>query len=164
MTIDYTQPPPPGPPPPQQRSWWSRYWMWVVALGCLLPILVIGGCVAGIAYFAMSTIRATDVYTDAVERAKSDPRVVEALGAPVETRWWVTGEFNVDGEEDSADFDVPLQGSQNKGTLEVEGTRDRGDWSYSVMRVHVEGGRVIDLIPADAPSTEESPDTTPPGD
>lgn len=164
MTIDYTQPPPIPQSEPPRRSWWSRNWGWVVALGCLTPILLVGGCFAGLAWIVVSSIRSTDVYEDAVARAKNDPRVIEALGAPVEARWWITGNLNVEGSRGEADFNVPLQGSRNKGTLEVEGGRDGGDWTFSVLQVRVDDGPTIDLMPETAPSPEESPGIERPDD
>ena len=166
MTIDYTQPPqpPPSQPGPARRNWWSRNWGWVVALGCLTPILLIGSCVAGLAWVVMSSIRATDIYEDSVARAKSDPRVIEALGSPVVARWWITGNLNVEGSRGEADFNVPLQGSRNNGTLEVEGSRDGGDWTFSVMQVRVDDGPTIDLMPENDPSIGESPGTETPDD
>ena len=157
MTIDYTQPS--GEPRP--RSWWSRNWKWVVPVGCLTPLLLVGGCVAGIVFFVFSAIKGTDLYEDAVVRAQNDPRVVEALGGPVEAGWWVTGSVNVEGHRGTADFSVPLLGTRKRGTLDVAGTRDGGEWNYSTLRVRVEDGPVIELIPAPAPLNEESVDTGP---
>ena len=161
MTIDYTQPPNPLGPRPE-RSWWSRNWKWVVPLGCLTPIVLIGGCFAGIVFFAFSAIRATDLYSDSVRRAQNDPRVIEALGPPVEPGWWVAGTVNVDNDSGEADFSVPLLGTRARGTLDVEGSRDRGEWRYSVMQVRVDDGPVIDLIPPLDPSTPGSAGTDPP--
>lgn len=162
MTIDYTQPPP-SPEPRPAGSWWSRNWKWVVPLGCLTPLLLIGSCVAGIVFFVFTAIKGSDAYTDAVQRAQTDPRVVTALGGPVEAGWWVTGNIDVDGSGGTADFDVPLQGTAKKGTLEIEAERDSGGWNYSVMRVHVDDGTTIDLIEPDALSPEESDYTDPAG-
>jgi hypothetical protein len=156
MTIDYTQPPQPGQPAP--RGWWSRNWKWVVPVGCLTPILLVGGCVASIAWFVMSSIKGTDLYTDAVQRAQNDPRVIEALGEPVETGWWVTGNVNIDSNSGTADFAAPLMGTRKHGTLYVKGTREGGEWTYSVMNVAVDDGPIIDLM---SPSPEE-PDRTDP--
>jgi hypothetical protein len=165
MTIDYTQPrvPPQQPAPPQpQRGWFARNWGWVVALGCVLPILLVGGCTAALVFGVFSAIRASDVYEQTVERAVNDPRVIEQLGAPVKPGWWVTGNINVNNDRGNADLIVPLNGTTRRGTLEVEASRDGGDWVYSVVRVRVKDGPVIDLAPQPSPSSGESTSTDPP--
>ncbi|HUP49551.1 MAG TPA: cytochrome c oxidase assembly factor Coa1 family protein [Thermoanaerobaculia bacterium] len=161
MTIDYTRSPQPGPRV-TRGGWWSRNWKWVVPVGCLTPIILIGGCVAAIAFVAISAIRATDLYTDSVRRAQADPRVIEQLGAPVEAGWWVMGSVKIENDRGSAQFTVPLHGTRKKGSLDVEGSRDGGEWTYSVIRVRVEDGPVIDLIPSLDPSIGEPADTTAP--
>ena len=160
MTVDYTRPPQMREPAPP-RSWWSRNWKWVVPLGCLTPVLLIGGCVAGIVFFVFSSIKATDLYEDAVQRAQTDPRVVEALGGPVKVGWWLTGSVNIEGNQGTADFTVPLQGTQKRGSLDVQGNKRAGEWTYSLLRVRVDGGPTIDLIPPEDPSLEGSADTDP---
>src|SRR5688500_8754741 len=106
MTVDYTKPQFSAPPPPPRGSWWSRNWKWVVPVGCLLPIVLFGSCVAGIAWFAVTAIRSSEPYSEALERARNHPEVIQRLGTPIETRWWLTG--NVDLSNDgSADIKIP---------------------------------------------------------
>ncbi|HEX6179339.1 MAG TPA: cytochrome c oxidase assembly factor Coa1 family protein [Thermoanaerobaculia bacterium] len=166
MTIDYTQPRVPGQPigsQPPERGWWGRNWKWVVIFGCLTPILLMAGCAAALVFAVFSSIRATDVYEDAVLRAQNDPRVVEALGSPVKVGWWMTGNVSINNERGTADFVLPLNGSRNRGTLRVEASRDGGPWNYSILRVNVRGSdEFIDLLPPLSP--EGSTNTTPPAD
>lgn len=167
MTIDYTQPRPPQRPQSPDHppgGWFARNWKWVVIFGCLTPILLAGGCVAAVVFIAFGAIRATDVYDNAILRAQNDPRVIEHLGAPVKAGWWVTGNVSINNDQGTADFVLPLNGSKKRGKLEVEASRDGGPWNYSVLRVRVDDGPVIDLAPPLHPSPSESPSTAPPGD
>ena len=166
MTIDYTQPRIPPSPSEQrsQKSWFRRNWGWVVALGCLSPLLLAGGCVAALVFTVFSAIRATDVYEDAIVRAQNDPRVIAELGRPVKVGWWMTGNVSLDGDRGTADFSLPLNGSRNRAMLQVEARRDGGGWDYSVLRVQVRNGGVIDLAPPLSSSPAGSTNTTPPDD
>lgn len=168
MTIDYTQPRVPGQPigsQPPQRGWWSRNLKWVVIFGCLTPILLMAGCTVAIFFAVSSTIRATDVYKDALARAQNDPRVVQALGSPVKAGWWLTGNVSVDNDRGTADLVLPLNGSRNRGTLRLEASRDGEAWTYSILRVNVGGSdEVIDLLQPPDPSPAGSTSTTTPGD
>ena len=163
MTIDYTRPPQSTPEAGQpRRSWWSRNWKWVVPVGCLTPLLLIGGCVAAIVMLVFGMIRSSDPYTDAVARAKSDPRVIQHLGEPIETGWWITGNVKIENDSGTADFALPLRGSRKNGILRVEASKDRGEWVYSLLTVSVDDGPVIDLTPPVDPSLQEPDDTTAP--
>lgn len=163
MTIDYTQMDHRGQQPqPPPGTWWSRNAKWVILAGCLAPLLLAGSCVASIVWYVFNTIRESDLYADALRRAQSHPAVVEHLGAPVEPGWWVAGNVSLDGPRGSADFTVPLTGSRKRGSLHVTASRDGDAWNYSVMRVRVDDGPVIELIPPLDSSPPESADTDSP--
>ena len=168
MTIDYTKPPatpplpPPIPGPPQQRGWFSRNWGWVVALGCLLPVILLGACVGGIVWFVFGAIKSSDVYKNALEEVRKNPQVVERLGTPIEPGWWITGNLKTDvNNTGSADFTAPIEGPKGSATMDVEAVLDADGWRYRELKVHFKDGSSVDLTPK-APSPEESTDTAPP--
>jgi hypothetical protein len=162
MTVDYTKPQFSAPPPPPPGSWWSRHWKWVVPVGCLLPILLFGSCVAGIAWFAVTAIRSSEPYSEALERARNHPEVIQRLGTPIETRWWLTG--NVDLSNDgSADIKIPISGPRGDAFIAVEATKTGGRWTYNLMTVETATGSPIDLLAPPA-SPPESPHTDPAGE
>jgi hypothetical protein len=163
MTVDYTKPPQfSPPPPPPSGSWWSRNWKWVVPIGCLLPIVLFGSCVAGIAWFAVTAIRSSEPYSEALERARRNPEVIGRLGSPIEPKWWLTGNVDLSNDDGSADMKIPISGPKGQAFIAVEGERRNGRWIYSRMIVETPSGNPIDLLEP-APSTEESTDTDPAG-
>lgn len=164
MTIDYTRPQAPmspPPPPPRGGGWWSRNWKWVVPVGCLLPIILFGSCVAGIAWFAVSAIRSSKPYSEALERARTNPVVIERLGTPIEPRWWLTGSVDL-SNEGSADFKIPISGPKGDAFITVKGSAQDGRWTYTRMSVETGRGDAIDLLEP-AASPPESPHTDPAG-
>jgi hypothetical protein len=164
MTIDYTRPPqPPQTPSPTGQppsSWWGRNWKWVVTIGCLTPVILIGGCIAGLVLFVFSAIRSSDPYQEAVRRAQANPEVVSRLGTPIETKWWITGNVNVKNDTGDANLVIPLRGPKGDGAIHVQGTKDGGKWTYSRMTFESNGTQ-INLL--EEPSPPESTDTAPPG-
>ena len=85
----------PGAVPP--RNWWQRNWKWAVPGGCATLLLLFGLFVAGIVGIAFKTMKATDVYREAVARAAANPAVREALGDPVNAGWYLSGNINITG-------------------------------------------------------------------
>ena len=91
-------------------------------------------------------MRSSEFYQHSVEIAVNDRRVVQALGEPVQTGWWVMGEISSGGMSSEGDLRIPLKGSRGKGTLFAAGRVDAGLWTYFNLVVHVSStGEVIDL-------------------
>jgi hypothetical protein len=137
-----------GGPPPLPRTWTQRNWTWfvpVLVAGCLV---LMAAFVAGIAAAVFASIRSSAPYAEAVARARSSPAVVEALGEPVATRWWVTGSIHVTNREGSARLAVPIRGPRGKGMVLLEADKRDGAWRYSLLEVAVDGvPQRIDLLP-----------------
>jgi hypothetical protein len=127
----------PAAAPP--RNWWQRNWKWAVPVGCGSVIALFALFVLAIVVFVFSVIRSTDVFRDAVERAKANPEVRAELGEPVKEGWWVSGNVNTSGPSGTADISIPLKGSIKDGKIYAVAHKSAGRWSYDTLEVAVEG-------------------------
>ncbi|MEX0701876.1 MAG: cytochrome c oxidase assembly factor 1 family protein [Planctomycetales bacterium] len=136
---------------PPQRNWWSRNWKWVVPVGCLTPVVVCGGGIALLVFGVFGAIKSSDVYTEAIARAKANEEVQAALGEPIEEGFLVSGNINVSDATGNADLAIPISGPKGNGTIHAVATKVAGKWEYSTLEVEVPGraGR-IDLRPQPA--------------
>lgn len=136
------QPPPPSSPPlnvqPPRPGWWSRNWKWFVPTGCLTLFALAAAFVALIVMIVFGAMKSSDAYKIAVTRAKADPRVIEALGAPISEGWFVSGNTNVNGGSGTADLSIPISGPKSKATIYAVATKSAGTWVYSTLAVQVE--------------------------
>lgn len=125
-------------------------WVWV-GLGC--GVLVVGAVsfVAFIVFVVFAAMRSADPYKDGLQRAQHDPRVIEALGSPVEPGWFMSGSIKTENREGSANVSIPLHGPRGKASLYVVGTKHHGRWSYTEMTVTPEKGPEIDLMDQEQP-------------
>ena len=140
---------------PQRTNWWGRNWKWFVPTGCLGMLLLALTFVALIMAIVFGAMKSSDAYKTALAKAKSDPRVVNALGAPIEAGFFVSGKTNVSGSSGDADMTVPISGSRSKGTIYFVASKFAGKWAFSKLVVEVEKtGERIDL-------TEETARTSP---
>jgi hypothetical protein len=110
-------------------------------------------------FFIMSVvfgaIKSSDAYKGALSKAKSDSRVVSALGSPITDGWFVSGKTNVSGTSGQADMTVPISGPKGKGTIYFVASKFAGQWTFSKLMVEIGAtGQRIDLI--------EDPATTAP--
>ena len=143
-----------NPQPPQ--SWWSRNWKWFVPVGgcggCLLLILIIAIFFSSIFLAVFSGMKQTDAYKTALQRAKSDPAVVAALGTPIEDGFMISGSTNVNGASGDADLAIPISGPKGKGTLYVVAKKSAGQWTYERLEVEIAATKErIDLGSSTAP-------------
>lgn len=135
-----------------EPTWWSRNRSWALptggCCGCLVAIvlgfvgLTVGG---GLAVF--SGIKSSAAYTESVALARADPRVVELLGEPIETGFFMSGSINLSGSSGEADMAIPLTGPKGEATLYAVATKVAGEWRFEVLEVAPKGGGDrIDLL------------------
>ena len=113
--------------------------------------LVFAGSIVVIVFSAM---KSTDVYKEALARAKADSAVVEALGSPIKDGFLVSGNSNVNGASGESNLAIPISGPKGKGTIYVSATKSLGRWIYSGLVVEISGTHQrIDLLQAAAPAS-----------
>ncbi len=122
-----------------------------VALGCLGVALAFAALSAAVVVLVAGTMKTSWAYTNGVELACRNPSVQEALGAPVEPRFWVTGSVEVTGPSGSADLAIPLRGPKGKATLYVVAEKRAGRWRFELLEAEVSGrADRIDLMPEES--------------
>jgi len=126
-----TQPATPKP------NWWKRNWKWFVPLGCLSVAVMFLAFVGSIIVIVFSAIKSTDIYKEALARAKADPAVIEALGSPIKDGSLVSGNTNVNGASGASNLAIPISGPKARGTIYVSANKSLGQWNYSGLVVEV---------------------------
>jgi hypothetical protein len=150
--------PPPVPPTPN-ANWWKRNWKWFVPLGCFSMAVLFVVFVGSVLLIVFSAVKSTDVYKDALARAKAHPAVIEALGSPVTEGFLVSGNTNVNGASGEANLSIPIAGPKGKGTIYVAARKSLGRWNYSGLVFEIEKKHQrIDLLPNPTPANSDYQD------
>lgn len=136
----YTPPTGATPPPKSGSGCWKA-----LAIGCSVIIVLGAAALISLFIFVFSVIKRTDVYREAYHRASTDPRVIAALGTPIEKGWWVFGSVNIDNESGNADFSFPISGPKEKARVHVGATYN-GNWTYTELVVKPDNGGDIDVL------------------
>jgi Cytochrome oxidase complex assembly protein 1 len=109
--------------------------------------------VGSVALIVFSAVKSTDVYKDALARAKAHPSVIEALGSPINEGFVVSGNTNVNGASGEANLSIPISGPKGKGTIYVAANKSLGRWTYSGLVVEIEKTRQrINLLQSPTPA------------
>jgi len=142
-TTPYAPPPVPAATPPPKTSSGCLKWG---LIGCgVVTVLFLAFC-AVVVIFVFGAMKRTDVYKNALQRAQNDPRVVAALGSPVEGGWWIKGNVHVDTNTGgNAELTFPISGPKGKAMEHAIGTYENNQWKYETLTVQPDGGALIDL-------------------
>jgi Cytochrome oxidase complex assembly protein 1 len=142
--------------PTPRPNWWKRNWKWFVPIGCSSIAVLFVAFVAAVVLIVFSAVKSTDVYKDALTRAKAHPAVIEALGSPITEGFRLSGNTNVNGASGEANLSIPVSGSKGKETIYVAATKSLGRWNYSGLVLEIaKTHQRIDLL--QRPTAASSP-------
>jgi len=82
-------------------------------------------------------MKSTDVYKEALARAKANPAVIDSLGSPIKQGFLISGNTNVNGASGEANLSIPISGPNGKGTIYVAANKSLGRWNYSGLVVEI---------------------------
>ena len=125
--------------PQEKQGWFSRNWKWFVPVGCLSMVAILAAFVGAIIFFIFGTIKSSDVYQQAVTKAKSNGAVIRELGEPIQPGWLVSGSIKIDNGTEDANFSIPVSGPKKSGTIFATASKQAGKWNFSTLEVEVEG-------------------------
>ena len=144
---------PPTQPATPKSNWWKRNWKWFVPLGCFTVVLLVLAFTGSIVLIVFSAMKSTDVYKQALARAKADPAVIEALGSPIKDGFLMSGNTNVNGASGESNLAIPISGPKGKATIYVAANKLLGRWIFSGLVVELgQTHERIDLLQKSAPS------------
>ena len=124
-------------PPP---SWLARNAKWVIPSGCVAIFAFVVVLVAAIVWLAMTAMKRSDAYLEAVSRARASAAVREALGEPLEEGFFVGGRVRtLTSGSATADLAIRLSGPKGRGVLNVHATKADGRWHYWLLSLSVTG-------------------------
>jgi len=135
---------------PENKGWFGRNWKWFVPAGCLsIVVMVVAVAAAGL-YFVIGAIKSSDVYREALVKARSNTAVVRELGEPIEAGWRISGTINVSNDSGNADVRIPVSGPKKSGAVYATAIKKQGKWDFSALEVEIEGvtKRINLLIPS----------------
>ena len=94
-------------------------------IGCLVALLIFAGIISTVTYFVFFHIKTTDIYRCAISEAKKNQQIIDKIGEPVETGFFVwLDEYSAGRFSEEAHFNVSLTGTKGTGRLYVQAFKD----------------------------------------
>ena len=109
-----------------QRNW-ARAGLAIIAG----VFLLVGSVFFGIT----SLMKNSEAYKMTMIEVRSDPQVVETMGEPIETGFFITGNINLQNSEGSAKLSIPISGPKCSGTIYTQATKKLGAWTIDLLVV-----------------------------
>jgi hypothetical protein len=143
-------------PAKARPDWFTRNWKWVVPVGLVSGLILVGAFVGSIFFIVESSFRQSGCYTQALSRAQANPEILEKIGQPLTPGWLASGNINISGPSGNADISIPISGPRGKGTLYVVAKKSAGEWSFQRLEAEVEGAEHrIDLLKSEEAAPEK---------
>jgi hypothetical protein len=137
--------------PANQRRGWLR------AHRKLVLVLWLGLAVSG-ALMGFALMRSSDAVKLAIATAKSNPALVERLGQPLKTGWFVAGSIEITPASGHAELAIPVSGPKGRGTIYAEARKRAGLWRLNMLQFGGEESDIrLDLFVADQTPDPISP-------
>jgi hypothetical protein len=123
------------------KNWWSSNWKW--SLPTLLFLLLFG-------FLLSSTIdgNITDIaqaysddllYEKAIEKAKTNKRVLEVLGEiePIDKLAILEGNTIYSNSNNSVALSIRIKGSKGKGKMDISAEKNGAEWEYKTINIRI---------------------------
>jgi len=124
-----------------------RHLWWAIPIGCFGLIAASLLFVGAILTLVFSILKGSVAYENALEVAAGHPAVLEVTGEPVEAGWFVSGNINTNNQTGRADLSIPISGPDGSGYIQVEATKNGGEWYFDrLVFLDADGGPPIELL------------------
>ena len=114
---------------------------WKVAIAIWLGLSLSGGVVG---FVCLHNSVAAQI---SITKAESNPGLIELLGSPLKTGWFISGSISVSPGAGHAELSIPIAGSRGKGTIYSEAHRQAGIWHLTLLQYGANGSdERLDLL------------------
>ena len=126
----------------KQKTWWKRHWKWIVPLGGIALILIGTFFSSGMDDIAIDLAQAysdTELHENALEKVKSDDRVIELLGEilPIDKMAVFEGHVVYSNDNNTVNSTIRINGEKGKAKIDFTANRVKDNWNYSKINVRI---------------------------
>ena len=141
----------------EQKSRWKRNWKWFVPICGVLLILtiVISSGIGGIGADLAKAYSDTELYKDALDKVKSEQKVLELLGEiePIGKLAILEGEVRYTNNNQTVNSTIRIKGTKGKARMDILANRINNAWEYKKINVRIknppEKKQTIEIIKAE---------------
>ncbi len=130
-----------------ERDWLDEHPHRRILIGAIIVVAFGVIFVLGILSLVEYSFHHHTVAVQAIERAQSNPDVIQALGQPIKVGLVITGNIHMKDSNGYADLRIPIAGPNGKGIIVLYAKEISQVWQFTFLRVEIEGGaEPVDLL------------------
>jgi hypothetical protein len=126
-----------------EKSWWNRNWKWFLPTSLLLFLILFGfllsltidGNISDIA----QAYSENSLYEKAIEKAKTNKRVLEVIGKiePIDQLAILEGNAIYSNNNNSVVSSIRIKGNKGKGKIDISAERNGTVWNYKTINIRI---------------------------
>ncbi len=129
-------------------TWFKYNWKWalpMVALGIFVPVTSF--IFVTIILISYLTVRTSTIYKQAMVAVRTDDRIVELIGSPIQPGLFVLGTISRRTSGTMVNLTIPLYGPEGKATAFAVAAKTEGNWDFTTLQVQVKSRQAhVDLL------------------
>lgn len=142
----------------EEKSWWKLNWKWFATVCGIVLITAIVFFSSGMGEIGTDLVQAyadTELYENALEKVKSDPKVTELLGEiePIGKLAILEGQVEYSNDNKTVNSSIRVIGALGKASMDISADRIDNVWSYKKINIRIknplEKKQTIEIITAE---------------
>ena len=126
-----------------EQSWWKRNWKWFLITFIIMFLLVFGlllssGVDGNIADIGKA-YSDNSLYEKAIEKAKTNNRVLEVIGKiePIDKLAILEGNAIYSNNHNSVELSVRVKGDKGRGKMDISAKKNGNEWEYKKINIRI---------------------------
>nr|WP_314895589.1 cytochrome c oxidase assembly factor Coa1 family protein [uncultured Flavobacterium sp.] len=126
-----------------EKSWWGKNWKWflptLTLIFSLLFWLILSLSMDGNVTDIAQAYSDNSLYEKAIEKAKTNQRVLEVIGEiePIDKLAILEGNAIYSNNNNSVEFSVRVKGSKGKGKMDISADKNGSEWKYKKISIRI---------------------------
>lgn len=124
-----------------EQNWWKRNWKWFLPtlLFSILVGLFLALSIDGNATDIAQAYSDNSLYEKAIEKARSNERVLEIIGdiKPIDKLAFIEGDAIYSNNNSSVALSLRIEGSKRKGKIDIIADKNGTKWEYKKINIRI---------------------------
>jgi hypothetical protein len=125
------------------KNWWNSNWKWFLPTSLILFLLLFGFILSSTIDGSITDIAQAysdnSLYEKAIEKAKTNKRVLEVLGEiePIDKLAIFEGDAIYSNNNNSVALSIRIKGNKGKGKMDVLAEKNGTVWEYKKINIRI---------------------------
>lgn len=121
-----------------QKSWFDRNWKWFIPLLLFVVFVVFTIFIGLMTLGVFQVMKSSDIYQMALHEVQTHEDANRVLGEPIEPGWFLSGNINMSDDDGEAQLSIPVHGTKQAGTVQLEAVKKDGKWMFNSLLLDVD--------------------------